>query len=235
MTGAAYLAAAKLELGPDSAASALLQLFDDPGGINDNRVTDQLREIDVDAEGNVYVLNCHCNNSSDILWVYGGDGQLLRRREFRELNIAAPVGLCLSTYDPSRLYVSSSWNRPDSTEVRIYVLSTDELAVCEVVTVENLGHVTDIGENPLNGTVCVVGFAMSQIPTQSAIQNAELILNASPFYAPRVAVIPYGTAGAVEAIRPAATQVQSDLALPLSVVWNGSMEGGVDAANVASP
>jgi hypothetical protein len=46
----------------------------------------------------------------------------------------------------------------------------------------NIGHVTEITEDPRDGTLCVVGFAMPVIPTESEIQNAEITQNTSPFY-----------------------------------------------------
>ena len=52
-----------------------------------------------------------------------------------------------------------------------------------------MGHITDIAEDPADGTVCLVGFQMPVIPSESQIQN-EGILSQRPFYQARFAVIP---------------------------------------------
>jgi len=227
--GFPYLAAAKLQLGAGHTSPdySVVQIFGDPPLENDNQDTTQLREIEVDTNGNVYVLNSHCDNNSDILWMYDSSGQILQRRELRDMGISAPVGLCISTFDPSRLYLSSAENQPDANNVTVYVLSTnDHLSLSQVIDVSNMGHITDMAEDPVSGTVYAVGFRMPVIPTQSEMQE-WVILNNQPFYEACLAIIPYGSQESVAVcLSSLAAPVDHDLALPLSIVWKGGSGTG---------
>ncbi len=217
--GTPYVAAAKLQLdspGPGP-GYRLEQLFDDPPASGDNYVFTQLREMEVDGHGNVYVLNCHYRNSSDVLWVYLSNGQLLARRELQDLGISAPVGLCVSSHDPSKLYLASAVNRPDANTVNLYVLSTKDLSRLPEIEIHNMGHITDIAEDSATGMVGVVGFQMPVIPSALAMQDVA-ILNREPFYQPRFVAIPDNSSGPVEAVRPVGTVANSDMALPLSII-----------------
>jgi len=217
--GVPYMAAAKLRLdgGSQDPGYSIEQIFDDPPAPNDNHAPTQVREVEVDPAGNVYVLNCHYLNSSDLLWVYGCDGLPTARRELQEIGISAPVGLCVSSRDPSKLHIASSQNPPDGNSVKLYVLSTGDLSLIRTIQVHNMGHITDIAETPVTGTICVVGFIMPTIPTQSQIQDAG-ILSREPFYQPRLAMIPFGEDGPVEAMCPTDAPITNDMALPLSVI-----------------
>ncbi|MHC4425786.1 MAG: InlB B-repeat-containing protein, partial [Planctomycetota bacterium] len=67
--GEPYTAAAKLMLLDEGDPPyELVKLYDDPPLPNDNQYRDSLREIELDSAGNLYVLNVHSLNESDILW-----------------------------------------------------------------------------------------------------------------------------------------------------------------------
>jgi len=227
--GNPYVAAAKLRLGEqgDSPAYSIEQLFADFCAPNDNQVVTQLREVEVDCHGNVYMLNCHCLNSGDILWAYEADGQLLARCELQAIEIPAPIGLCASTYDDSRLYLASSLNPPDANRVTVHVLSSYDLSRFRTVEVRNMGHITDITEDPTTGTICVIGFRMPVIPCESDIQDVA-ILHRAPFYEPCFATIPYDSTSPVEALCLTDVSPDSDIALPFSIIWCG--DGGFDVS-----
>ena len=87
------------------------QLFADPPMPNDNQAVTQLREVEVERHGNVYVLNCHYRNGSDVLWAYDANGQLMDRCELQAIEIAAPIGLCVSTFAPVSGVVGESAGR----------------------------------------------------------------------------------------------------------------------------
>jgi len=173
----------------------------------------------VDDANNVYVLNCHYDNSDDTLWVYRPDGQWAARRELQDLGIRAPVGLCVSRHDPSRLYLASSENRPDADSVRLYVLATEDLSPRPRPTIEiyNMGHITDIAEDPISGDVCIVGFQITRIPPDSQFQGITL-MSQPPFYEPRIAILHFDDPGPVEATYPIEAAITRGMALPLSVV-----------------
>jgi len=66
--GEPYAAAAKLQLlGSGSPPYSIVKLYDDPPLPADNQYRNALREIEIDDEGNIYVLNAHSLNESDIL------------------------------------------------------------------------------------------------------------------------------------------------------------------------
>ena len=63
-----YLAAAKLDLGSGATDFTVVKIYDDVPAPGDNRTREGLREIEVDSEGNVYVINSGSENESDVLW-----------------------------------------------------------------------------------------------------------------------------------------------------------------------
>jgi hypothetical protein len=217
-----YVAAARFRLNGSSQSPdcSVEQVFDERPLDNDNVARSQLREVEVDRDGNVYVLNCHYRNRSDILWVYRPDGSCLPRCELQRLGISAPVGLCVSAYDGTRLYLASAENPPDANHVKVYVVSTVSwsLSLLSTIEVRGMGHVTDIAEDPATGMICVVGFQMPAIPPESRFQNSS-ILSLQPFYEPRLALVPFGAAGPVDAICPTDVSTDNHMALPLSVIW----------------
>jgi predicted outer membrane repeat protein len=233
--GTDYAATAKLELDTTSPNPGyrIVQVFDDGLPAGDNQDVNQLREVEVDRDGNVYVLNCHYRNQSDILWAYRPDGTCRSRLELGTVGISAPVGLCVSSFNPSQLYVASAENPSEANGVKVYVLSAPDLKFRRWVEVQDMGHITDITEDPADGTICVLGFRIPRVPSQEEIQNRDVILDQPPFYQPCLATIPYGSDGSVKAVCLWDVPVRSDMALPVSVVC--ARPGANAIAPVASP
>jgi hypothetical protein len=210
-----YVASAKLEIVPGETPPYLVvEIYDDPPLPNNNQDRTNLREIEVDSEGNVYVINSGYTNNSDILWVYDANGNI-RKCEMQDLGIYAPIGLCCSHYDGSRLYVASALCSPDAASALIHVLSTTDLTLIQSIDVNNVGHIADITEDPVTGSVWVVGFAMAQYMTSLPGNLSQM----PQFYEPYLASVPYGSVGPVQATH---ISNASDLALPLSIIWTGT-------------
>jgi hypothetical protein len=171
----AYIASARLELAPgETPPYHVVQIYDDPPLPDDNQDPANLHEIEVDDQGRVYTVNNCYTNNSDILRVYDSNGQVIKRCELQNLSIVggsvgiyAPIGLFCSRYDNSRLYLASSASpvgQPDADSTSLYIISKDDLIQSsgdpnvQAVDVNGMGHITDITEDPLTGTLWVVGF-----------------------------------------------------------------------------
>ena len=219
-----YIASAKLQLEPDC---NVIEIFYEPPLLNDNQDPNNSCEIEVDEQGNVYIINSAHTNNSDILRVFGGNGNMISRCELQNIGIFAPIGLCCSRFDDSRLYLASSKNDPEASSTSLYVISKDDLIQYpndpnfQIIDVNGMGHITDIAENPLNGTVWAVGFTMSKIPAVLPLSLSTM----KQFYEPNLAEIPYGSTGQIQAV---CLSDANDLALPLSIVWTGDKCVGAD-------
>lgn len=214
---ATYLAAAKLQLSDnDSNCYSIVELYDDPPSVGDNRdpMRKGLREIEVDADGNVYIASAYLENASDFLWAYPAGGGSPTKVALDNISgvtggIPDPIALCASR--KSRLlYLASGLSDPDDNVSHVYVLSTDNLSLSVVRTVQinGMGHVTGITEDPATGNVWVVGFTM---PTRPETITADQ----SVFYYPYMAKIPDNSSGPVTATALS----NSTLAMPLSVTF----------------
>ena len=212
----AYIASARLMLAPgQSPPYNVVEIFDDPPLPNNNQDCNNLSEIEVDDYGNVYVINSGYANGSDILWLYDSNG-VVRKRGLQSLGIYGPVGLRCSVYDNSLIYIASSKGEPDAKSASLYALSTVNFSLVQTITINNMGHITDITEDPNTGTVWVTGFTMPEY-----VSYLPAALSQTPqFYHPYLAAVPYGSSAPIQA-----TQLSNaaDLALPLSIVWIGSI------------
>jgi predicted outer membrane repeat protein len=222
--GDSYAASVRLESVPaQSPPYNVIEIYDDPPLPANNQDRNSLCEIDVDSSGNVYVINSSYTNNSDILWLYNGGGII--RRELQDLGIYRPIGLCCSTYDESRLYLASSLDNPDASSASLHVLSTADLTLIKTVEITNMGHITDITEDPSTGSLWVVGFTMPVYMT-SLPGNLSLL---TQFYDPYLAEVSYDSDGPVSATHLSSA---GDLALPLSIMWTGSLEAVCGGANL---
>jgi hypothetical protein len=219
-----YVAAAKLALAPGQTPPySIVEIYDDPPLPNSNQDRDNLCEIEVDDNGNVYVVNNGYINGSDILWVYDSNGAV-RKCGLQTLGIYGPTGLCCSSYDNSRLYLASSMVEPDATSASLYVLSTADLTLVQTITINNMGHITDIAEDPITGTLWLAGFTMPEYMSYLPADLSQI----PQFYHPYLAAVPYGSSGPVQAEH---LSDAADLALPLSIAWVGPTPdrcGGAD-------
>jgi hypothetical protein len=215
-------------------------LYDDPNAASsrDNRHLNGLREIEVDDDGYVYVVNAHSINESDVLWVYDADtGEMQTRLPLdypnhnNDIYIPAPTGLHVSNIT-DLLYLASSQTNPEAGSAPLYVISTEELIQSapgqlnvQTVEINDMGHITDVTVDPATGSAWVLGFKMDDIPYKP---TADMV---SAFYEPYIAEVPYESTGPVDAncLSDSYPGPSNDLALPVSIVWTGTAKcGGVD-------
>ncbi|MEK7994264.1 MAG: hypothetical protein AAB403_10720, partial [Planctomycetota bacterium] len=177
--------------------------------------------LELDAAGNLYVLNVHAVNESDILWKYAPDGTAARLDLGRPGGssgsyIPAPVAMFASKVT-EMLYLTSAMSDPaDSDSTVIYGFSTKGTPALEkLIRIDGLHHVTCMTEEPDTGTLWIAGFNMYNIPVYpNPTQQA--------FYYPYVAKIPKGSD---QARRIALYDPDShDLALPMSILWTRAVQ-----------
>ncbi|MHC4743016.1 MAG: YncE family protein, partial [Planctomycetota bacterium] len=192
----------------------------------DNQYLDNLREIEIDDSGNLYVTNTDSLNESDKLWIYDTETGAVKRRlclakADSDTYIPAPIAMHLSSR--SMLYLASAVQESDADSVSIHVLSASSLSFIRKVTINNMGHVTAMTEDSSTGRIWVAGFTMTDIP--------EYINPlAEPFYQPYIAQIPLGAGGPVDA--EPISDPESDLALPLSIISIASTGVDCSVANI---
>jgi len=228
-----YEAAAKLHLlDSGNPPYELVQLYADVPPDGDNQYLDNLREIEIDDAGNLYVINADSLNESDILWVFGSQtgkvAKLSLGKPDGNCYIPAPTALHFSE-TTGLLYLASSLQQPDANSVLLYALSTTANRIIKTIRINGMGHITGITEDPDSGTLWVVGFTMPDIPEY--IDSDPL---SEPFYRPYLAKIPRGAAGPVDAncLYDPVAHPDNDLALPISVLWTGIKEDKCPLANI---
>ncbi|MHC4748706.1 MAG: dockerin type I domain-containing protein [Planctomycetota bacterium] len=221
----AYAAAAKLQLlASGNPPYEVVQLYDDPPPSADNQSRNNIREIEIDSAGNVYVVNVHSLNESDILWKYAPDGTMLKRLDLcspdSEIYIPDPIAMHISDSTDMLYLTSAQYDQADVNSTVLYGFSTEEaLTLKRSITIDNMQHVTGITENPATGSLWAVGFNMENIPD---FPNPTK----PPFYYPILAKIPYGDNNA----QLRALLGPYDLGLPMSIVWTATADkcGGAD-------
>jgi hypothetical protein len=212
-----YTAAAKLKLLTGGAAPyELVELYDDPPLLNDNQYRDSLREIELDASGNVYVLNVHALNESDILWRYKPDGTVDRLdlgRPDGDTYVPAPIAMHVSK-TTDMLYLASATTDPlDPESTVIYGFSTGgPITLEKSVVINGMQHVTCMAEDSQTGALWVAGFNMRNIPVYPNPTR-------SAFYYPHLARVSFEN-GDVQLL-PLFDPASHDLALPMSILWTG--------------
>jgi hypothetical protein len=220
-----YTAAAKLQLSSNGTPPYnVVQLYYDPNADDPNEPG--LREIEVDGEKNVYVINASGPSSGNILWVYDTNGTIKNYLKLvdpnKNINIPTPIGMHVSN-TTKMLYLASANNNPEASSTMVYGLSTDTLSLNRSITINSMGHVTDITEDPTSGKLWVVGFKMEDIPEYPNPYD-EL-----PFYYPYLAQVQCDS----NSVQADSLSGANDLALPFSILWsvNGAFQekcGGAD-------
>lgn len=206
-----YMAAARL-----SAHEDIEQIYDDfssdftQSPALDNPNLTGLREIEVDEQGNVYVLNVHRLNSSTILWKYGPMGNVLCYQELDTLGIADPIGLCVVQGLDDAIYVASARSDPNNPQTaRLYCLSQEDLQVQRTIQINGMQQVTAMTEQGQTGIVWVVGTTLSTLPERLDLYNP-------PTYSSWIAEV-----------KPQDKQVNAqslihqngEIILPMSIIW----------------
>jgi hypothetical protein len=212
-----YMAAAKLKLlQGGNPPYEIVQLYDDPPLPNDNQYRNHLRELEVDNAGNLYVLNVHAINQSDILWRYKPDGTVERLDlgiPDGNCYVPAPIGMYMSKTTNMLYLTSAVYNPSDPDATVVYGFSTNGSLSLERSITVNIQHITCITEDPQTGTLWVAGFNMYDIPLYpNPYQTA--------FYYPFLAKI--SNNGDNVKHLPLYNPGSHDLALPMSILWTGS-------------
>jgi hypothetical protein len=223
--GEAYAAAAKLQLlEVGDPPYEVVQLYYDTPLPADNQYRNNLREIELDSAGNLYVLNVHSLNESDILWKYSLDGTVLERLDLGNPNsdsyIPDPVAMHMSDGTDMLYLTSALYDKVDIDSTAVYGFSTKgALELNRSITINGMQHVTGITEDPATGSLWAVGFNMENIPDFPDPTQP-------PFYYPILAKIPYGDNDA----QLTALLGSYDLGLPMSIVWTAIADkcGGTD-------
>jgi hypothetical protein len=220
-----YVAAARLDLRPwQSPPYEVNQVYDDPGMVNkdllDNPNLSGLREIEVDDANNVYVLNAHGHNESDVLWKYGVDGKVVQHRFLADKggqprepdpNVPDPIGLCVDN-SRKRVYMASGLADPnDPNSACVKGFSTEDLSLQRMVRIRGMQHVTAMGLKGQTGVLWVVGYRVKDEPNPD---DPSILPECEPCLA-EISV----DATDVNAVSLAGTT--GDLALPMSIVWMG--------------
>jgi hypothetical protein len=208
----AYTAAAKLQLSSsETPPYSVVQLYYAQNA--DDLNEPGLREIEVDGDKNVYIINASGTGSSNMLWVYDTNGTMKNYFKLvdpnNDINIPAPIGMHVSN-NTKMIYLASAKNIPEAVSTMVYGLSADDLSLKRSITINGMGHVTDITEDATTGELWIVGFKMD-IPEYPDPY-------AEPFYYPYLAKIP-SDRNSVEAD---SLSDANDLALPFSILWSVS-------------
>jgi hypothetical protein len=176
------------------------------------------------------VINAHSLNESDTLWRYNSstgamDERLTLGNPASSSHVSAPCSLHASRFE-EMLYLGSSLSSPDASSISVYGFSTSgSLALSRTVTINAMGHIGDITDDPTSGNLWVTGFSMD--PPEYPNPYVE------PFYESYLAQVPIGATD-VSAVSTLTADPNNTLALPLSIVWTGPLPekcGGADLDN----
>jgi hypothetical protein len=210
-----YLAAARLTTATGTCHIEELYANRDPVNLSDG-----IREIEVDGQSNVYVLNAFGLNQSDCIVRYGADGSTTRRSLCSpvietEEPISDPIGLCVSQ-GGELIVASGSYDKTSPGVVKVYVFSAEDLfrnsehVACRAIRVWGMHHVTAITADD-DGDIWVLGYDVD---------------DKSTIYDETTATCPYAC---LARIRKTDAQVtaedlsvrQASLGLPMSIIRAG--------------
>jgi len=265
-----YMAAAKLQI-TGGGNYEILQLYGknpatDP--CQNNTITDcdgdlvyepdvqNLHEIEIDYEGNLFVLSGHMYNENSWLLVYdeaiGNDSEV--RLSLTETNIVGPTAMVVSLFE-DKLYLASSTDGPNDLISEVYrfsiadeILDESDLVLNDILEINcpepsvcesypgmcdaELGYVsmiTSMIEIPANNTLYVTGFTAPKFPDGATMSSYPYNQAGGIFTTPMLAEVASGAGGVIEAV----TITNNDLVLPFSMVCTESVTmpepcGGAD-------
>lgn len=223
-----YLAAARIK--PDVSDDDYLVTLYAPALWQDRMPRDNpnlngLRDIEVDNQGTVYLLNVYRLNESTQLSIFDTNGTPTgrpitldsqdpnNRRIHPPTRINDPVGFCLANTG-AIAYMASGQHQQENGVfyTTVYALATESWTLERKIRVSGMQHLTGLIEDPQSGNLWAIGFNLDPIP---ATVNAFEI----PRYMPVWAIIqPQDTE--VSALTPGSS---SELALPTSILWTAGL------------
>ena len=204
----------------------------------------QLSEIEVDSDGNLYILSAH--GYTDNKWVLMYDEQIGNPSETRvslgQFNIANPAVMLASDYE--KLYLTSCANESADLATEVYRFSIvrqggndPNLELDETITVNcpdpnicdaspalcaggsYVTTITAMAEDPDDGTVYATGFTAPMLDPNLAELPPE-IEQRGIYTTAMLAEIPFDTAGPVDA-KEFNDATGAPIVLPMSIAWTG--------------
>ncbi|MEE9365283.1 MAG: leucine-rich repeat domain-containing protein [Dehalococcoidales bacterium] len=203
-----------------------------------------LSEIEVDSDGNLYILSAH--GYTDNKWVLMYDERIGNPSETRislsQFNIANPAVMLVSS-NKEKLYLTSCANESADLAIEVYRFSIvrqgndPNLALAEVITVNcpdpnvcgalpafcaggsYVATITAMAEDPDDGTVYATGFTAPKFDTNLTELPPE-IKERGIYTTAILAKIPIDTAGPVDA-REFKNTTGAPIVLPMSIAWTG--------------
>ncbi len=252
-----YMAAAKLQL-TGGGNYNLLELYGknpatDPD--QQNTITDcngsllyepdvqNLHEIEIDYEGNLYVLSSDWFNENNWLLVYdvnAGNDSEVRLSLASYTNIVGPTAMVVSS-SVDMLNLASSVDGPSDLISEVYRFSINKaipsLSLYRIVGIScpapgvcssyqgmcdpELGYVsmiTSMTESPVDGTLYVTGFTAPKFPNDATMSSWPYNQAGGIFTTPMLAEVTLGASGTIGAVN-----ISGDLVLPSSLVWTGPL------------
>ena len=186
----------------------------------------RLREIELDGFGNVLVTSSQVNNDSWLL-VHNNNSQGEQIRI--PLLVASPTAMTVSQSGDT-LYVASSLDTDlnSSQFFRYRIDHIDEtvsgIQIEDVIEIDQLKQITSIAENPIDGSLWVLGFNFPERP----FLDSDTFCN-SPGYPPGCLTSNIFTTPKFAVVSPDSATVMlsditcHDLALPLSMVFSANV------------
>ena len=172
-----------------------------------------MREIELDTDGNVYILNAHHLNESDRVFKYGTEGSI----DHVSLNhpddpnpTPDPLGLSVDSQNNLLYVVSGQALTGGNAKIAVY---NSDLSFKETLTVSGMSHVTDTTISSDNA-LWVIGYRLDDY---FAIDWADPCPKASnaAIYAPCMAN--FGV-DVTQSEAHLLNETPGDLSLPLSIV-----------------
>jgi hypothetical protein len=214
-----------------------------------------LHEIEIDFEGNLFVLSSHLCNENNWLLIYdeaaGNSSEV--RLSLSSTSISGPTAMVVSLFR-NKLYLASSGSAPNGLISEVYRFSIDKAipgqpnlifnniveincpapSVCDSypsMCDAGLGYVsmiTSMTEKPADGTLYVTGFTAPRFPDNAIMSSWPYNQAGGIFTTPMLARIARSDSGMIEAMNI----VNGDLVLPSSLVWTPTIAqakcGGAD-------
>jgi hypothetical protein len=198
----------------------------------------QLREVEVDSLGNLYVLNGQAYNRNDWLLLYQTAGGTSSEIAVNlSGTVRAPSNMLLSKVVSNRLYLASAYSDPGLSQTRLYRFSitrsgsvATNVALSSTVLIDNptgvdqgygfFGVVTGVTEHPTTGELYLTGFTAPRYGDDATFSGAETLFTLPTFR--QVGTTEPGPLTA-SALTAAAC---NGLALPVSIAyWGGDCPG----------